>query len=67
MYVKWHLFKITTTEYVKLLAKYLFENILDSAWRAFGSGNHSVTTCITDEKMRVHIIPALSDNYMYLV
>ncbi|KZS12396.1 hydroxyacylglutathione hydrolase, mitochondrial isoform X1 [Daphnia magna] len=38
-----------------------------SAWRAFGSGNHSQLKTCVDLKMKVHIIPALQDNYMYLL
>lgn len=38
-----------------------------SAWRALGSRSHSKLTTCVDLKMKVHIIPALQDNYMYLV
>ena len=38
-----------------------------SAWRALGNRTHSQLACVTDSKMKVHIIPALTDNYMYLL
>lgn len=38
-----------------------------TAWKTLGSRSHSKLACITDSKMKVHIIPALSDNYMYLL
>jgi len=38
-----------------------------SAWKALGSRSHSQVSCVSDSKMKVHIIPALQDNYMYLL
>jgi hypothetical protein len=44
------------------------DNSTVSAWRAVGfRGFHSQTEVVSSSDMQIHVLPALQDNYMYLV
>ena len=65
LYIKYH----TTRRQTNLLENNLkMGSFVVDKYRKVGSrGAHCISQTINQDKMRVKILPALSDNYMYLV